>query len=1287
MFCFVPCFLLLACVVGVAAACNGLMNMNTQYTMGNAGGGYTFGISDGEGNLVAATSPTGERQAIILKAPLGQGGEPTGPSSGQIPIPVTKGEVVDGCIITAASGKKYLYAALTKPGFVAKLDLSFTDGIDTSLNATSSAVWGDGPIQSLSSVVCDGQYVYFGTSASSGTVSRTVVRLDTTSTNVHTRFKSMNPFFASSQDLVFGSTFGSKLIFVGVPVNGGSPTMYMWESSTFSGDLVAAYPTTGLTEFTTLSGFYADAASQKVVMATGMGTGRVALIDMSTSNVPYTNITLADGPITSFRADALAKVVYMTMGDCGSTGDSTSFVALRFSPMLEIMNTSTTEGTGYDCQASGLPSFAVLDSSSVEGHRTLHVLTEIDSENNGVIMPFVGYPNTACEGGCGGDDRGSCAGGLCGCKAQYTGGNCAEDAPCGGSTCSEHGTCGALDTCECDVGYTGASCGVLAHCPLACSNHGACNETTGACECEAGHVGLACENVAIGCESVGDCNLHGTCEKGFPVGTCICDAGYAGDDCLSADTTCQDNCTGNGVCSAGECSCFPGWSGVACSILMNSCENNCNGHGSCAAGICECYAGYTGVSCSLADSTYCTGGCSGHGSCVEQACVCSPGWTGMSCGTAEADLRVSETTIFAAGENRASSSFTLSTAANEVVFCVESTPGKAISLDVDTLQRIRSSTFTDAAETSLLQLSEGSSATKEALVPDAVGLLELGADIGDAPISVAVAEDGVNGYAVLGTKAADNSVMNGQLMRVSTANMRRTDQIELDDDSGSGVTAGVNAGNNIFYFASGNSPAMIYRVDAANTLTILSRTKPEDCPSAEISQLLFSDGSLFAITSTTIYFYTVDEFGEITPSSTRTSLAVPTVLGSVSAAMMYTGGNAGPVAVLSTDASPPYALKVNMQSLNMSGPAVAMSGAPTGASSVTSYGEYAYFGHKSNGASCWVSKFLVSSFVEIDTVEVVECADDLVSASISADGLNAYFGNSGAPAHIYKLRLFARDDCPDNCNGRGTCVSGTCSCEVGWTGDACGSPIPECPNNCSQAGTCSNGVCTCEIGYFLDDCSLIAKCGGPQGKCAQGTCKGAADADGFATWPCQCSSKAWKGDFCDEASVYCPNKCSDNGVCDGGLCVCDQGFKGDDCGVPIFPAEGMRGCARSADCGTHGVCDLDKTGTGTCVCAEGWEGPDCDVDSEFRAALETSKISPGVILVLVVGASFVGMIAGVSIWKSWMVASAGSAGGGALASAGGASGYGAGAAAGAGASHVGAPAGTSYTRLPRRLVK
>jgi hypothetical protein len=93
---------------------------------------------------------------------------------------------------------------------------------------------------------------------------------------------------------------------------------------------------------------------------------------------------------------------------------------------------------------------------------------------------------------------------------------------------------------------------------------------------------------------------------------------------------------------------------------------------------------------------------------------------------------------------------------------------------------------------------------------------------------------------------------------------------------------------------------------------------------------------------------------------------------------------------------------------------------------------------------------------------------------------------------------------------------------------------------------------------------------------------------------------------------------------------------------------------------------------GKCHCADGWTGLDCDVDEDFRQAIETTKISPVVIAIAVIAAVILGVIGGVSIWKSWANRGTGAAGGAPVVS-----------------SMTAPPPRTTgaYSRLPRRLVK
>ncbi|MCH8880450.1 MAG: hypothetical protein IID34_11270 [Planctomycetes bacterium] len=59
----------------------------------------------------------------------------------------------------------------------------------------------------------------------------------------------------------------------------------------------------------------------------------------------------------------------------------------------------------------------------------------------------------------------------------------------------------------------------------------------------------------------------------------------------------------------------------------------------------------------------------------------------------------------------------------------------------------------------------------------------------------------------------------------------------------------------------------------------------------------------------------------------------------------------------------------------------------------------------------------------------------------------------------------------------------------------------------------------------------------------------------------------------------CPNACSGHGICESGSCVCDAGWDGSDCSIPIC----------ETPCQNGGTC----TAPNTCQCASGWEGGDC----------------------------------------------------------------------------------------------
>jgi hypothetical protein len=74
----------------------------------------------------------------------------------------------------------------------------------------------------------------------------------------------------------------------------------------------------------------------------------------------------------------------------------------------------------------------------------------------------------------------------------------------------------------------------------------------------------------------------------------------------------------------------------------------------------------------------------------------------------------------------------------------------------------------------------------------------------------------------------------------------------------------------------------------------------------------------------------------------------------------------------------------------------------------------------------------------------------------------------------------------------------------------------------------------------------------------------------------------------------CKNACSGHGNCKFSQCVCEPGWTGSDCSVPVCPGsfcyiDSQTLTYRCNECSGNGVCGQD----GVCQCATGWTGTDC----------------------------------------------------------------------------------------------
>ena len=83
------------------------------------------------------------------------------------------------------------------------------------------------------------------------------------------------------------------------------------------------------------------------------------------------------------------------------------------------------------------------------------------------------------------------------------------------------------------------------------------------------------------------------------------------------------------------------------------------------------------------------------------------------------------------------------------------------------------------------------------------------------------------------------------------------------------------------------------------------------------------------------------------------------------------------------------------------------------------------------------------------------------------------------------------------------------------------------------------------------------------------------------------SFENWLGIFyrSGQETPFCPNNCSDKGICQSNICECGAGWMGDDCAK----------CSEKLFCNGHGICRLSgpNNDVRTCECVIGWLAPNC----------------------------------------------------------------------------------------------
>lgn len=156
--------------------------------------------------------------------------------------------------------------------------------------------------------------------------------------------------------------------------------------------------------------------------------------------------------------------------------------------------------------------------------------------------------------------------------------------------------------------------------------------------------------------------------------------------------------------------------------------------------------------------------------------------------------------------------------------------------------------------------------------------------------------------------------------------------------------------------------------------------------------------------------------------------------------------------------------------------------------------------------------------------------------------------------------LYQRDH---ECYSGGTCTDDDdngfeCDCLAGTTGEFCETIIQHCqPGVCNENGTreCQNlpkrPKCKCRSGFTGDTCAET------QSRCRNSPCMNGGVCEGGSRrndYSCVCPSP-YTGDRCQRKMVTCDNvTCLNQGRCEvegsEAVCICTNGFSGEDCAVP-----------------------------------------------------------------------------------------------------------------------------------------
>ncbi|KAF1746962.1 hypothetical protein GCK72_023420 [Caenorhabditis remanei] len=207
----------------------------------------------------------------------------------------------------------------------------------------------------------------------------------------------------------------------------------------------------------------------------------------------------------------------------------------------------------------------------------------------------------------------------------------------------------------------------------------------------------------------------------------------------------------------------------------------------------------------------------------------------------------------------------------------------------------------------------------------------------------------------------------------------------------------------------------------------------------------------------------------------------------------------------------------------------------------------------------------------------------------------------------------------------------TCSCNIGYEGNACDKRIDYCKAGpCLNGATCENKLtgykCTCEVGFEGADCEVNID------ECALDYCKnGARCRDKINDYECVCDGTGYEGRNCTTDINECenPNNCI-NGECSNTLggykCACRNGFIGPRCSMKNPCTAQMSSNNISSVSCVHGKCvnpvvHIEKNrevAKYECACDRGYTGPTCSQRIKESAMSNISYLFGPIIAVVIV---------------------------------------------------------------------